>query len=70
MTITATVQSGKIILPPEVDWPTGSVVRVELVEEPLPTLYEILKDFDGMASDMPPDLAANLDHYLHGHDRK
>jgi hypothetical protein len=66
MTITATVQSGKIILPPEVNWPTGSVVRVELVEEQLPTLYDVLKDFDGIVTDMPPDLAQNLDFYLHG----
>jgi hypothetical protein len=44
-------------------------VRIEPVEEPTPTLWETLKDFDGMAGDLPADLAANLDHYVHGHPR-
>jgi hypothetical protein len=34
-----------------------------------PTLWETLKDFDGMANDLPADLANNLDHYVHGHAR-
>ena len=69
MSITATIEDGKITLPKDVPWPSGTVVRIEPVEEQLPTLLETLKDFDGIAGDMPADLAANLDHYVHGHSR-
>jgi hypothetical protein len=44
------------------------VVRIEPVE-PQPTLWDALKDFDGMVQDLPKDLAANVDHYVHGHPR-
>ena len=44
-------------------------LRVEPVNEQTPTLFETLKDFDGIANDLPTDLAANLDHYVHGHPR-
>ena len=69
MSITTTVEGGKIVLPPEVDWPSGTVVRVEPVESQPPTLWETLKDFDGMAGDLPVDLAGNIDQYVHGHRR-
>lgn len=69
MSITATIENGRITLPKDVPWPSGTVVRIEPVAEQLPTLLEALKDFDGMAGDMPTDLAANLDHYVHGHPR-
>jgi hypothetical protein len=67
MSITATVEAGRIILPPDVSWPPGTVVRIEPVEEPAPALWDALRGFDGMAGDLPEDLAANLDHYVHGH---
>lgn len=70
MSITATVEAGKILLPPDVHWPTGTVVRVEPVEQEPPALSEMMKEFDGMATDLPSDLAANLDHYIHGHPRR
>ena len=69
MSITATVEQGKIVLPANVQWPSGTVVRIEPVGDQLPTLWEALKDFDGMANDLPADLADNLDHYVHGHAR-
>jgi hypothetical protein len=76
MSITATVDEGKIVLPAGVHWPSGTVVRIEPVETAhfaneakVPTLWEMLKDFDGMAGDLPSDLAANLNHYVHGHSR-
>ena len=68
--ITGTVEEGRILLPPDVDWPNGTVVRVEPVNEEQPTVWEILKDFDGIADDLPSDLAANVDHYVHGHLKK
>jgi hypothetical protein len=69
MSITATVEAGRIVLPDGVPWPSGTVVRIEPVAEQPPTLWETLKDFDGMATDLPADLASNLDHYVHGHGR-
>jgi hypothetical protein len=70
MSITAVIEQGVIKLPKDVPWASGTVVRIEPVDEPLPTLWEALKDFDGMAADAPVDLAANLNHYVHGHPRK
>lgn len=70
MSITATVEGGKIVLPAGVEWPSGTIVRIEPVDEFVPTLWETLKDFDGVATDLPPDLSANLDHYVHGQQRK
>ena len=61
MSITAVVEEGMIKLPSNVLWASGTVVRIEPVEEQAPTLFETLKDFDGMAGDLPADLAANLD---------
>ena len=69
MSITATVEEGKVVLPANVAWPSGTIVRIEPVAEQPPTLWETLKDFDGMANDLSSDLAANLDHYVHGHPR-
>jgi hypothetical protein len=69
VSITATVDDGKIVLPANVQWPSGTVVRIEPVVDQPPTLWETLKDFDGIATDLPPDLATNLDHYVHGHSR-
>jgi hypothetical protein len=67
MSITAVVEKGIIRLPKDAPWPSGTLVRIEPVEELTPTLLETLKDFDGIAGDLPTDLAANLDHYVHGH---
>ena len=67
MSITTTVAAGKIVLPPGVDWPDGTVVRIEPVEEDVPTLWESLKDFVGVVDDPRTDMAANHNHYLHGH---
>lgn len=69
MSVTAIVEKGIIKLPKDVPWPSGTVVRIEPVEEQTPTLFEVLKDFDGMADDLPSDLAQNLDHHVHGHSR-
>jgi hypothetical protein len=69
MSITATVENGLIKLPSDAAVPDGTVVRIETVAEEGPALFETLQDFDGMADDLPADLAANLDHYVHGHRR-
>jgi hypothetical protein len=63
MSITATIENGMIKLPKDVPWESGTVVRIEPVEEQSPTLLETLKEFDGIANDLPADLAANLATY-------
>jgi len=70
MCITAVIEKGVIKLPKDTPWASGTVVRIEPIDEQPPTLFETLKDFDGMANDLPSDLAANLDHYVHGHPRR
>jgi hypothetical protein len=69
MSITAVIEKGTIKLPADVPWKSGTVVRIEAVDEQLPTLFETLKEFDGMADDLPADLSNNLDHYVHGHSK-
>jgi hypothetical protein len=69
MSITAVIEKGLIKLPADVPWKSGTIVRIEPVDEQSPTLLDTLKEFDGMADDLPADLAANLDHYVHGHSR-
>jgi hypothetical protein len=69
--ITTTVEDGKIVLPPGIDWPDGTVVRIEPMTKPEPkTLRELMKDFEGIADDLPSDMAENHDHYIHGHPKK
>lgn len=71
MSITAVVENGLIKLPKDVPWESGTVVRIEPVDEqPAPTLLETFKDFVGIADDLPEDLASNMDHYVHGLPKK
>ena len=70
MSITAVIEQGLIKLPKDVPWASGTVVKIEPVQEQSPTLLDAMKEFDGMAEDMPADLATNLDHYVHGHPRQ
>jgi hypothetical protein len=70
--ITAKFEEGHVVLPPDVDvdWPSGITVQVVPVEDKRPTVWEVLAKYDGIVTDMPEDLAENLDHYLHGHPPK
>jgi hypothetical protein len=36
----------------------------------VPTLYERVKDFIGIADGLPSDMAENHDHYIHGRPKK
>jgi hypothetical protein len=67
MSITTTVEEGRIVLPPGVNLPNGTVVRIETVEEDVATLWEFMKDFVGKGPEGITDMAANHNHYLHGH---
>jgi predicted DNA-binding antitoxin AbrB/MazE fold protein len=68
------VENGVIRLENAPTLPEGVEVEVRLVtedisqeaEEEIPSLYDRLKDVVGKAEGLPPDLAENHDHYLHG----
>ena len=68
MSITAVIEKGMIKLPKDAPWPSGTVVRIELVETPVAprNLGQRLKPFSGSAKGLPADMARNHDHYLHG----
>ena len=70
MSITAVVEKGMIKLPSDTPWKSGTIVRIEAVDEQEPALLDALRDFDGMANDLPTDLSSNLDHYVHGHSKQ
>jgi hypothetical protein len=65
MTYRGTVKNGVVVLPPEARIPDGTEVQIEPVNEP-PTWGEVFKDVIGAAEGLPPDMARNHDHYLHG----
>ncbi len=70
MTISAIVENDTIRLPEGTHLPDGTRVTIEaadsLAVEKESGLGGRLKRFVGVADDVPPDLARNLDHYVHG----
>ena len=78
MTYRGTVRSGAIVLEGPVDLPEGAVVEV-IVSEPIPPgefvgigakLAALGRWAETLPTDLPTDLAANHDHYLHGRPKK
>lgn len=71
MTCTVKVENGTIRLPSGVKLPDGAEVQLIIPE---PVLSGSFADryaaYIGAAEDLPPDLAENLDHYIHGHRKK
>jgi len=71
MTWTVKVANGAIQLPPGVQLPDGAEVRLTIPDsQPPPSFAERYAAYIGVAGDLPQDLAANLDHYVHGHPKK
>lgn len=62
------VRNGKVILKEGAALQEGTVVEVHPMAgmEELPTLAERSKDIIRKAADLPPDMAENHDHALHG----
>ena len=61
------VSNGKVALPEGVILPDGTEVEMHIQESVAAkgSFADRFKDFMGTADDLPADLAANLDHYLH-----
>jgi hypothetical protein len=71
MTWTVKVANGTIKLPPGVELPDGAEVRLSIPDpQGQPSFAERYAAYIGVANDLPDDLAANLDHYVHGHPKK
>lgn len=70
MTYRGRVKSGQIVLDEAVELPEGSAVNVELVtsrDKPRDDdLNAVLLRHAGKGNDLPTDLAANHDFYVHG----
>ncbi len=72
------VENGVVVLPPEAALADGTEVKVEAIrssqdqqaEATGESFYDRYKEFIGMANDLPPDLAENHDHYIHGAPKK
>ncbi len=68
------IRDGRVELDEQVRLPEGAPVEVAITPQPPavgedelgPTLYERLRPVIGIAKGLPPDLARNHDHYLHG----
>ena len=61
------VRGGVVVLAPEIQLPEGIEVSVEpILPAPRKTLAEQLGDLIGSVPDLPTDMAAQHDHYLHG----
>ncbi|MCY3022875.1 MAG: hypothetical protein NTW87_28175 [Planctomycetota bacterium] len=69
------VANGVVVLDEPVRLPDGAEVRVQPLKRARrkakrrarnPTLYERLKPLIGSLKGLPPDMAENHDHYIHG----
>lgn len=67
MEVTGRVKNGVVVLDESEAIPEGALVRVEPLEAKRPRrLSEIFSDVIGTAPELPDDMAAQHDHYLHG----
>ena len=78
MTYRGTVRSGVVILPANVALPEGTEVDIVVPESETTRaasgVWAKLADLGRWAetqpSELPPDLAENIDHYLHGQPKR
>lgn len=71
MTVSGIVQNGVVVLENGCSLPDGTRVEVQLPRPALstetkPTLSEMLLRHAGTVDDLPVDMAAQHDHYIHG----
>jgi len=68
MSYVGKVKNGVVVLPPGVKLPDGTEVQLVVPETTIdPSFADRYSSYIGAADDLPPDLAENLDHYVHGH---
>ena len=72
MTYRGHVKNGRITLDEPAPLPEGAEVNIEVMAERdgQPTVWEKLLNLAGSVKGLPPDAAANHDHYLYGTPKK
>lgn len=72
MTYRGHIKGGAIVLDEPVALPDGARVEVAVgpAPETAPSFYDRFADLIGTCPDLPPDMAKNHDHYLHGREKK
>jgi hypothetical protein len=74
MTYRGHIKNGTVVLDEPVQLPEGAEVDVAIHSLDRPsrpsTLLERFGDLVGSCPDLPPDMAENHDHYLHGREKK
>jgi len=74
MTYRGKIKNGKVVFDGRVHLPEGTPVSVRPLktercrkkQEPIPTVYDRMEPFIGIADDLPEDASVNIDHYLYG----
>jgi hypothetical protein len=68
MTLFGVVVNGVIRLEKDQTLPEGTRVKVTVAAEgePADSLQNLMVEFAGCMTDLPPDLAEQHDHYVHG----
>ncbi len=68
MTLEGRVCNGLIVLDPPRQLPEGARVTIELEDPPVSgeSLRDLLLEFAGSCPGLPPDMAEQHDHYIHG----
>lgn len=66
MESTGKIKDGLVVLDGVSRFEEGTVVTVHSIDDAPPLLGDLFRDIVGKAVDLPPDLAENHDHYLHG----
>jgi hypothetical protein len=70
MVVMGIVKNGVAVPDEETPLPEGARVRIETVADGERTLADRLANVIGIAEGLPPDLAENHDHYLHGQPKR
>lgn len=72
MTYRGHVENGQIVLDHAAHLPEGAEVKVEVVEDGdgKPPIWGELLKLAGTVQGLPPDMAPEHDHYLHGTPKK
>ena len=72
MSYTGTIKNGVVQLPPGVQLPDGTEVELTplLSAQEAEEFTDELLRIASQTKDLPPDLAENHDHYLHGLPKK
>jgi hypothetical protein len=61
------VQNGVVVFDGRIELPEGTEVTIEPLPTPArKTLAEQFADVIGSVQELPPDMAQNHDHYVHG----